>query len=94
VESGRARGWGERISQQKWTMSGLASDEPIARDRGRPDQFPGADSARGLRRAVEKGERKAFKVGRKIFTTPANIANMRESCRVERSRLASISIQR
>ena len=66
-------------------------DEPITLDDAARTIFGGAVTGRVLRRAVDKGELKAFKVGRTIFTTAADIANMRESCPVEPSPRASIS---
>ena len=61
------------------------SDSPITLEEAARTIFRGAVTGRILRRAVDKGELKAFKVGRTIFTTPADIANMRESCPVEPS---------
>jgi hypothetical protein len=60
-------------------------DEPLTLGEAARTIFRGAVTGRVLRRAVDKGELKAFKVGRTIFTTAADIANMRESCRVEQS---------
>jgi len=67
-------------------------DEPLTLDEAARTIFRGAITGRVLRRAVDKGELKAFKVGRTIFTTAADIANMRESCPAEPSPRASISI--
>jgi hypothetical protein len=67
-------------------------DSPITLEEAARTIFRGAVTARVLRRAVDKGELKAFKVGRTIFTTAADVANMRESCPVEPSPRASISI--
>jgi hypothetical protein len=67
-------------------------DEPLTLNEAARTIFRGAITARVLRRAVDKGDLKAFKVGRTIFTTAADIANMRESCPVEPSPRASISI--
>ena len=61
------------------------SDLPITLEEAARTIFRGAITARVLRRAVDKGELKAFKVGRTIFTTAADVAKMRESCPVEPS---------
>jgi hypothetical protein len=71
---------------------GVQNDSPITLEEAAQTIFRGAITARVLRRAVDKGDLKAFKVGRTIFTTAADIANMRESCLVEPSPRASISI--
>jgi hypothetical protein len=72
-------------------LADLLDDDPITLAEASEVVLRGAVSVATLRAEVRRGNLAVERIGKNLFTTPAYIRQMRERCRVQQNRPASIS---
>jgi hypothetical protein len=72
-------------------LADLLDDDPITLAEASEVVLRGAVSVATLRAEVRRGNLTVERIGKNLFTTPAYIRQMREKCRVQLNRPASIS---
>jgi hypothetical protein len=70
---------------------GIADDDPITLAVASKVVLRGVITVSTLRAEIRRGNLEVERIGKNLFTTPAYIKQMRERCRVQSSRPASIS---
>lgn len=72
-------------------LADFRDDDPITLSEASEIVLRGAVTVSTLRAEIRRGNLVVEKIGKNLFTTPADIREMRKRCRVQQSRPASIS---
>lgn len=72
-------------------LADFRDDDPITLSEASEIVLRGAVTVSTLRAEIRRGNLVVERIGKNLFTTPADIREMRKRCRVQQSRPASIS---